>query len=505
MRALIRILMPRSTHVAVNTVIGLLLVTALTVRLAFGADVSGTWSGTIAPEGESRTDRLILMLQQDGERLTGTAGPNEAERHNLENGIVQGDRVSFEVTDAPGLFVFDLRVSGEEMNGRLELKRGAESRRATVALKRIGTAAAAVRPAARPRLPAPTGPYGVGRTAFYFSRDGQGNNETMIYVWYPAAKTAGETLAPYIPGWSRAGERIADSLKRALGPTFEAHQANPLMTHATGDAPVAGSGRYPLLLFMHGTGVASLTYAAQLEELASHGYVIAAVEYLPATAGFVVLPDGRITQFDPERWRNTGSTPEERLNWEKKQIDDAADALRFTLDNLVRMNSSGTSLLRGRLALSQIGVVGHSFGGMVALRLAQVEPRIQACIVQDGLSNGMVAFAVQGVEKPCALMFRPVPEESAASGDLARLFDSLPATGLMITIGGPQFEHMSFSDLPLLRAADAERSGHAVRGLAVVREFSRRFLDVHLKHLPSSTIAADLEIYPEVALKRAVR
>ena len=110
-------------------------------------------------------------------------------------------------------------------------------------------------------------------------------SEMMVYTWYPAELADSKTAA-YIPHWDEARDRIADSVKRALGAGSCAVAEKRALLHALEDAPVARTqARYPLLLFSHGAGVASLTYAVQLEELASHGYVVAALEYTPVTAG----------------------------------------------------------------------------------------------------------------------------------------------------------------------------------------------------------------------------
>src|SRR5436190_23518156 len=73
------------------------LVTAilLPVMCAMAADVSGKWTGTMSDDRSS--DVLLLILQQDGNKITGTGGPNESERHPLENVMLQGDKLTFEV------------------------------------------------------------------------------------------------------------------------------------------------------------------------------------------------------------------------------------------------------------------------------------------------------------------------------------------------------------------------------------------------------------------------
>ena len=58
-------------------------------------------------------------MGQDGNKLTGSGGPNETEQHPFENGKVEGDRLTFEVLQA---IQFDLQVKGDEITGGM--KRG---------------------------------------------------------------------------------------------------------------------------------------------------------------------------------------------------------------------------------------------------------------------------------------------------------------------------------------------------------------------------------------------
>ena len=62
------------------------------------ADVTGKWSGTIdvRENGEQRTVPVLLILKQDGDKITGTAGDNEEDRHPIQKGILDGDNLTIE-------------------------------------------------------------------------------------------------------------------------------------------------------------------------------------------------------------------------------------------------------------------------------------------------------------------------------------------------------------------------------------------------------------------------
>ena len=65
-------------------------------------------------------------------------------------------------------------------------------------------------------LPAPTGPYPVGRLGWHVRAESSADTpapepghqrELMVWIWYPAAPTAGARLAAYLPeGWEQVGQ-----------------------------------------------------------------------------------------------------------------------------------------------------------------------------------------------------------------------------------------------------------------------------------------------------------
>ncbi len=111
----------------------------LFLTMAWAAGVSGKWSGKFSPANENSDQPLFLVLTQDGDKLTGSGGPNESEQHPMQNGKVEGDRVTFEVPAGKGTFVFDLKMTGDEMKGDLQFKEAdGGMRNAKVSLKRAG-------------------------------------------------------------------------------------------------------------------------------------------------------------------------------------------------------------------------------------------------------------------------------------------------------------------------------------------------------------------------------
>jgi hypothetical protein len=104
--------------------------------IAMAGDATGTWSGTFKASGADHDTPQIIILKEDGVKLTGSAGPDAEEQYPIENGKVDGNRVTFEVTSGEWRFSYDLRRTQDEMKGNLVLKSVNNERTAVVSLSR---------------------------------------------------------------------------------------------------------------------------------------------------------------------------------------------------------------------------------------------------------------------------------------------------------------------------------------------------------------------------------
>jgi hypothetical protein len=113
-----------------------LLASMLFVTLAIAANLTGNWSGEIQSEGD--THPLYLVLKQEGDTLTGSGGPNDSEQHPMQNGKIDGGKMSFDVPAGKGTFHFELATDGDVLKGTVQLKSEQEAHSGTVSLKRAG-------------------------------------------------------------------------------------------------------------------------------------------------------------------------------------------------------------------------------------------------------------------------------------------------------------------------------------------------------------------------------
>jgi predicted dienelactone hydrolase len=135
------------------------------------------------------------------------------------------------------------------------------------------------------------------------------------------------------------------------------------------------TGKHPLVAFSVGLGVIRANYTSIAEELASHGYIIAMVE--GPLQGLMLRPDGRAVLDSAGRY---GEPPTHRTG-----VAAWARDISFVLDRLETAKaSSPAGRVAGAIERSQIGALGHSTGGLVAIAACEADPRVRACANLDG-------------------------------------------------------------------------------------------------------------------------
>lgn len=128
-----------------------------------------------------------------------------------------------------------------------------------------------------------------------FTADPHDRRTVVVQLWYPAQKSpAGTRRAQYLGRTEHEARTVSDALAREVGlPGFLVDGVPRAHTRSVFNAPVAGGGgRFPVVLFSPGSGGVRTQNTAWAEELASHGYLVAALDH-PYDSAAVVLTDGR--------------------------------------------------------------------------------------------------------------------------------------------------------------------------------------------------------------------
>lgn len=119
-----------------------------------------------------------------------------------------------------------------------------------------------------------------------------------------------------------------------------------VQTHSFSEAALSlEQERYPVLIFSHGDGGNRNQNTFQVEELASHGYIVIGIEYT-YNAVATVFPDGRTVDYLTENAPDTNAEFDERMSiW-------TADA-SFVLDQLEEPREERTVVSRISLTWSE--------------------------------------------------------------------------------------------------------------------------------------------------------
>jgi predicted dienelactone hydrolase len=379
------------------------------------------------------------------------------------------------------------------------------------------------------RFPKPTGPYGIGTLTYHwvdtdraeiFSADPDDRRELMVQIWYPAKADLSSPRAPYIED----AEAVAPALARFLHlPRFTFSHWKYITTHAIPSAPVADDEpSYPVLIFLEGLGGYRQQNTFQVEELVSHGYIVAAIDQ-PYSAATVVFPDGRQAlydrRFDPPYFR-AGYDP--RTDPPHGAFLDAhlpylAQDVVFTLDQLAALNRADPNgVLTERLDLQRAGLFGHSFGGIVGGEACLVEPRLRACLLEDAFMPADVVEA--GLQQPTMWITRdadtmrlerrrsggwPEPAIEEHLTTMRAVYESLPGDGYYVQV--PGIFHIDMTDGPMLSpiASSLGISGPigVERAHEIVNAYSVAFFDRELRGRPATLFDDLVEQYPEALLE----
>jgi predicted dienelactone hydrolase len=371
-----------------------------------------------------------------------------------------------------------------------------------------------------PNQPKPSGPYPVGTLNLHLvdparqeqyapasgapeagEPEGGRPRELMVQVWYPAAADSEGATAPWMQDMQVMGPAISQQI--GMPPFFLGHVAY-VRTHAILEAPLAPGGEaFPLLLFSHGWGGFRQQNSFQMQELASHGFVVAAVQH-PYGAVATVFPDGRVAYNNPEALP-VGAAQAEFLPAAWALADQWAGDLGFVLDYLSAQNAAGSgSPFSGRLDLDQVGVFGHSTGGGAAVEFCGREARCRAGLGLDAYLTPVSQAVLQaGLEQPFLFLYSELWPSEQNDRLLEQLFANSPVPLQAFTILGT--DHYDFSDLPMLSPLSAQLGLkgplNGARVLRIINDYSLDFFSHYLKGKTSDLLQGDTGSYPEVVDK----
>ncbi|MGV9559099.1 alpha/beta hydrolase family protein [Streptomyces sp. NPDC003522] len=359
-----------------------------------------------------------------------------------------------------------------------------------------------------PVFPEPSGRFAVGtrvvqwtdpRRPESFTADPHDRRTVVVQLWYPARKSpAGAQRARYLGRTEHEARTVSGALAREVGlPGFLVDGLPRARTRSVFDAPVAGGGgRFPVVLFSPGSSGVRTQNTAWAEELASHGYVVAALDH-PYDSAAVVLADGRTIRSEIASTGDRDEDAELAVGWTAVRADD----LSFVLTRLDRLDRGETAdPLTGRLDTGRAAVTGHSMGGAAALRAARQDRRFAAVVDLDGYPHGP---ASPSLHRPTLALTQALTSATDPRY-LPRLTEALrssTATGYRLTVPGAA--HLTFTDGPLYLPPVPSAVGSLGRtgSPRVVAAATLAFLDSVLRHRPGD-LEEVLSAYGDLGVHR---
>ena len=270
----------------------------------------------------------------------------------------------------------------------------------------------------------------------------------MIQVWYPTNEYEGEKEL-YIDYGDIRIKALADQFD--YNPGLFRKLIN-IKTNSIKRAVPSNDSSFPLIIFSHGLGGYRTQNTIMVEELASHGYVVIAIEH-PYDANISIFDNGEIADYrsgiNYQRRHSQKLTPEEFWAIRLPQLKTRASDVSFVI-NQIEIGEFPSQLLK-IIDSDNIGIFGHSFGGATSIYSSYVDDRIDACINLDGWMVVVPDDIINnGIGKNFMYIGQEQWDEKLNYQKLEAFIKSNPKSSKILI---PGTTHYDFSDTPHMSKA----------------------------------------------------
>ncbi|XP_055728282.1 platelet-activating factor acetylhydrolase-like [Salvelinus fontinalis] len=329
-------------------------------------------------------------------------------------------------------------------------------------------------------IPPAKGPNAVGCSDFMMDHSVKG---TFFRLYYPCVAHEDAEKPDWIPS-KEYFYGLADfmNINRGLSELIFNYLFGSFKIPAAMNAPYKQNGKCPVVVFSHGLGAFRTLYSAICAELASQGFIVAAVEHRDESAAATFFYHGKTEEPEEKQEESPPLKPKpeapENLveEWmyyralkpgeiefplRNKQVKQRADECIKALDILIQINSGkkvenvlGTEFdwmtLANSMDLCRIAVMGHSFGGATVIEALSKEMNFKCGIALDAWMLPLDEEIYARVKQP---IFFINSEKFQWAGNIMQMRKLVPPGSSstqrkMVTIKGTV--HQSFPDFTFL-------------------------------------------------------
>lgn len=325
-------------------------------------------------------------------------------------------------------------------------------------------------------IPSGKGPHLVGCIDIMTDHTIQGS---FLRLYYPCVHREKHQQPLWIPRHEYYNG-LADFLKysRKITDYILKHLYGSYIVPVEWDAPFKSDGKYPLVIFSHGLGAFRTVYSAICIEIASRGFVVAAVEHRDRSASATYyfeektrtnsegeqlsVPTSSTLTLDQleEKWLyyKPHKQGEDEFLFRNRQVHQRGEECTRALNLLTDINKGimvqnvfpldfDFSKMKDCLDLCKVAIMGHSFGGATVLDSLSKEHRFSCGVALDAWMFPLEDDIHTRIQKPILFInsekFQWLPNILKI-----KKLDSTTIQRKMITIMGTV--HQSFPDFTFL-------------------------------------------------------
>nr|XP_038023125.1 platelet-activating factor acetylhydrolase 2, cytoplasmic [Anas platyrhynchos]XP_038023126.1 platelet-activating factor acetylhydrolase 2, cytoplasmic [Anas platyrhynchos]XP_038023127.1 platelet-activating factor acetylhydrolase 2, cytoplasmic [Anas platyrhynchos]XP_038023128.1 platelet-activating factor acetylhydrolase 2, cytoplasmic [Anas platyrhynchos] len=341
-------------------------------------------------------------------------------------------------------------------------------------------------------LPPGKGPHGVGCVDVMVGHTRQG---LFLRLFYPCEPRVGAERPRWIPRYEYS-RGLAQF--RGRSPRWGA----PLLHVAFGSCrvPVSWkgpfkprSGGYPLVIFSHGLGAFRTLYSSVCSELASWGFVVAALEHRDGSASATYFCTAESGQ---EEWIQHQRLPpgQKEFYFRNMQVHQRANecvrALRLfqavrggrPVPNVLHPDFD-LSVLKDGVDLGKVAVMGHSFGGVTAVLALVKEPSFRCAVALDAWMFPLENTLYPEVPRPVLFINAEKFQTPESIAKMKRLSSRNSQTRIITVLGSVHHSQTDFAFLTgklVRRIFSVGGTLDPHKGLDIISRAALAFLQRHL-------------------------